>query len=223
MLFGPPLSINICCGKQLISISSIKQMLRCHLTHTWRWRLLLLLLQIQTLLSSNRVHGLCVSSTALSWKKKDPVLQKGFEIEVLPENAWGGVVGWPAFRLLELLVIEQDLYDPSEDCYIGRHKKQISGIEVTLPCDLVRYFCFGTHQRTPVERMYAGGNPFIDFMSMGWRRQTDLHGDEERKHQRNAQYVQEEFGKHMPWKQKPLENIMKYSPRRFDFFKCIRR
>lgn len=63
-----------------------------------------------------------------------PIASVVYVFPVLPENAWGGVLG---------------------------------------------YWCLGTHQRTPVERMYAGGNRFIDFMGMGWRRHADLHGDED--------------------------------------------
>ncbi|CAE7481668.1 TBC2 [Symbiodinium microadriaticum] len=44
---------------------------------------------------------------------------------------------------------------------------------------LVGYFIMGTHQHTPVERMYSGGNRFIEFMRMGWRRHSDLHHDED--------------------------------------------
>eukprot|EP00439_Symbiodinium_sp_Y106_P078129 s3_g16.t4 len=44
---------------------------------------------------------------------------------------------------------------------------------------LAGYFFMGTHQHTPVERMYSGGNRFIEFMRMGWRRHSDLHHDED--------------------------------------------
>lgn len=40
------------------------------------------------------------------------------------------------------------------------------------------YYVFGTHHRTPQDRLYTGGSPVIEFFRMGWRRQRDLHGDE---------------------------------------------
>lgn len=43
----------------------------------------------------------------------------------------------------------------------------------------MRYFCLGTHQRTPIERMYTGGNWLVDFLGMRWRRSADLHSDED--------------------------------------------
>lgn len=43
----------------------------------------------------------------------------------------------------------------------------------------MRYFCLGTHQRTPIERMYTGGNRLVDFLGMRWRRSADLHSDED--------------------------------------------
>ena len=44
----------------------------------------------------------------------------------------------------------------------------------------LRYLCLGTHQWTPVERMYTGGNRVVDFLGMGWRRNSDLHNDQDR-------------------------------------------
>eukprot|EP00931_Biecheleriopsis_adriatica_P076159 TRINITY_DN4989_c0_g1_i4.p1 TRINITY_DN4989_c0_g1~~TRINITY_DN4989_c0_g1_i4.p1 ORF type:complete len:934 (-),score=128.08 TRINITY_DN4989_c0_g1_i4:159-2960(-) len=38
---------------------------------------------------------------------------------------------------------------------------------------------YGTHQSTPPERMYSGGNPVVEFLRMGWRRRADLHDDSE--------------------------------------------
>jgi len=35
--------------------------------------------------------------------------------------------------------------------------------------------CMGTRTNTPADRSYQGGNSFIDFLGMGWRRRGDLH------------------------------------------------
>ena len=43
----------------------------------------------------------------------------------------------------------------------------------------LRYLCLGTHQWTPVERMYTGGNRVVAFLGMGWRRNSDLHNDQD--------------------------------------------
>jgi len=48
----------------------------------------------------------------------------------MPENMWGGFIGWK----------------------------------------------MGTRTSTAVEDQYTGGNSFIDFMGMAWRRSADLHG-----------------------------------------------
>lgn len=63
-----------------------------------------------------------------------PIAAMVYVFPVLPENAWGGMVG---------------------------------------------YLCLGTHQWTPVERMYTGGNRVVDFLGMGWRRNSDLHNDQD--------------------------------------------
>ena len=63
-----------------------------------------------------------------------PIAAMVYVFPVLPENAWGGILG---------------------------------------------YFCLGTHQRTPIERMYTGGNRLVDFLGMRWRRSADLHSDED--------------------------------------------
>mmetsp|Transcript_45603 Transcript_45603/g.131539 ORF Transcript_45603/g.131539 Transcript_45603/m.131539 type:complete len:600 (+) Transcript_45603:113-1912(+) len=40
-------------------------------------------------------------------------------------------------------------------------------------------YLVGTHARTPPGQIYSGGNAAIDFLGMGWRRQFDLHGNED--------------------------------------------
>jgi len=62
-----------------------------------------------------------------------PIAWLIYVFPVMPENAWGGLLG---------------------------------------------YFCFGTHHHTPPDRLYAGGNPVIEFLRMGWRRPRDLHSND---------------------------------------------
>lgn len=50
---------------------------------------------------------------------------------------------------------------------------------------LVGYMVLGTHQRTPPDRMYAGGDQLTEFLRMGWRRPGDLH--------RNSDWRQQVF------------------------------
>jgi len=51
----------------------------------------------------------------------------------MPENAWGGLMGW---------------------------------------------LCFGTHNLTPTNRLYQGGNQLVDTFGMRWMRTADLHASE---------------------------------------------
>mmetsp|Transcript_6275 Transcript_6275/g.18115 ORF Transcript_6275/g.18115 Transcript_6275/m.18115 type:complete len:365 (-) Transcript_6275:289-1383(-) len=51
----------------------------------------------------------------------------------MPENAWGGLMGW---------------------------------------------LCFGTHNLTPTNRLYQGGNQLVDSFGMRWMRTADLHASE---------------------------------------------